>query len=145
LAGGGGGSVPRCARIARGFVYLAVVLDWLSRRVLSWRVSITMEAAFCVETLEDTLALCFAPALPGQTLHLINAGKLFRQPRHLSIVSGLPPLGCLDPHALHLQENGALAIRAGGMRPFEALFRVLAILFGRRHDTSPNWSSPSTA
>jgi putative transposase len=31
--------------MARGFVYLAVVLDWFSRRVLSWRVSITMEAA----------------------------------------------------------------------------------------------------
>jgi putative transposase len=40
----------------RGYVYLAVVLDWFSRRVLSWRVSITMEAAFCVETLEDALA-----------------------------------------------------------------------------------------
>ena len=41
--------------MARGFVYLAVVLDWFSRRVLSWRVSITMEAAFCVETLEDAM------------------------------------------------------------------------------------------
>jgi putative transposase len=40
----------------RGFVYLAVVLDWFSRRVLSWSVSITMEAAFCVETLEDALS-----------------------------------------------------------------------------------------
>ena len=40
----------------RGFVYLAVVLDWFSRRVLSWGVSITMEAAFCVETIEDALA-----------------------------------------------------------------------------------------
>jgi putative transposase len=40
----------------RGFVYLAAVLDWFSRRVLSWSVSITMEAAFCVETLEDALA-----------------------------------------------------------------------------------------
>ena len=37
--------------MARGFVYLAVVLDWFSRRVLSWRLSITMEAAFCVEHL----------------------------------------------------------------------------------------------
>ncbi len=35
--------------MARGFVYLAVVLDWATRRVLSWRLSITMEAAFCVE------------------------------------------------------------------------------------------------
>jgi len=43
-------------QMARGFVYLAVVLDWFSRRVLSWRVSITMEAAFCVETLEEALA-----------------------------------------------------------------------------------------
>jgi putative transposase len=38
------------------FVYLAVVLDWATRRVLSWRLSITMETAFCVETLEDALA-----------------------------------------------------------------------------------------
>jgi putative transposase len=42
--------------MAKGFVYLAVVLDWFSRRVLSWRVSITMEASFCVETLEEALA-----------------------------------------------------------------------------------------
>jgi len=42
--------------MARGFVYLAVVLDWFSRRVLAWRLSITMEAAFCVATLEDALA-----------------------------------------------------------------------------------------
>ena len=42
--------------MARGFVYLAVVLDWFSRRVLSWRLSITMEAAFCVAALEDALA-----------------------------------------------------------------------------------------
>jgi putative transposase len=42
--------------MAKGFVYLAVVLDWFSRRVLSWRVSITMEASFCVETLAEALA-----------------------------------------------------------------------------------------
>jgi len=42
--------------MARGFVYLAAVVDVFSRRVLSHRVSITMEAAFCVETLENALA-----------------------------------------------------------------------------------------
>ncbi len=42
--------------MARGFVYLAVVLDWFSRRVLSWRLSITMDAAFCIETLEEAMA-----------------------------------------------------------------------------------------
>jgi putative transposase len=42
--------------MARGFVYLACVLDWWSRRVLSWRVSITMEVDFCLEAVEEALA-----------------------------------------------------------------------------------------
>ena len=42
--------------MARGFVYLAAVVDWFSRRVLSWRVSISMEADFCIEALEEALA-----------------------------------------------------------------------------------------
>jgi putative transposase len=42
--------------MAKGFVYLTVVLDWFSRRVLSWRLSITMEASFCVAALEEALA-----------------------------------------------------------------------------------------
>ena len=42
--------------MARGFVYLAAVVDWFTRRVLSHRVSITMEADFCVEALEEALA-----------------------------------------------------------------------------------------
>jgi transposase InsO family protein len=44
----------------RGNVYLTVVLDWFSRRVLSWRVSITMGAIYCVETLEDALVYGWA-------------------------------------------------------------------------------------
>jgi putative transposase len=42
--------------MASGFVYLAVVLDWFSRRVLAWRVSITLEVDFCVEAVEEALA-----------------------------------------------------------------------------------------
>jgi putative transposase len=42
--------------MARGFVYLAAVIDWFSRRVLAWRLSITMEAGFCVEAVEEALA-----------------------------------------------------------------------------------------
>ena len=49
--------------MARGFVYLAAVLDWASRRVLSWRLSITMEAAFCVEALEEALAKYSKPEI----------------------------------------------------------------------------------
>ena len=43
--------------MARGFVYLAAVVDWFSRRVLSWRLSITLEADFCIEAVEEALAL----------------------------------------------------------------------------------------
>lgn len=42
--------------MARGFVYLAAVVDWFSRRVLSWRLSITLETAFCIEAVEEALA-----------------------------------------------------------------------------------------
>ncbi len=42
--------------LARGFVYLAAVVDWFSRRVLAWRVSITLEADFCIEVVEEALA-----------------------------------------------------------------------------------------
>ena len=42
--------------MARGFVYLCAVMDWCARRILAWRLSNTMEAEFCVETLEDALA-----------------------------------------------------------------------------------------
>jgi transposase-like protein len=42
--------------MARGFVYLVAIVDWFSRKVLAWRVSITMEADFCLEALEEALA-----------------------------------------------------------------------------------------
>jgi len=41
--------------MARGFVYLAAVMDWYSRRVLAWRVSITMDTDFCVAAVEEAI------------------------------------------------------------------------------------------
>ena len=41
--------------MATGFVYLVAVMDWFSRRVLAWRVSITMETDFCVAALRDAM------------------------------------------------------------------------------------------
>ena len=49
--------------MARGFVYLCAVVDWFSRRVLSWRLSITMEAEFCIEALEKALAYFGKPEI----------------------------------------------------------------------------------
>ena len=44
-------------RLAHGFVYLVAILHWYSRRVLAWRISNSMEAAFCVDSLGSTLRL----------------------------------------------------------------------------------------
>jgi putative transposase len=49
--------------MAKGFVYLVAVMDWFSRRVLSWRLSITMEADFCVEALREATELHGQPEI----------------------------------------------------------------------------------
>ena len=49
--------------MARGFVYLAAVVDWFSRRVLSWRVSISLDTSFCIEAVEEALARHGKPAI----------------------------------------------------------------------------------
>ena len=49
--------------MARGFVYLAAVVDWFSRRVLAWRLSISMDASFCIEAVEEALARHGKPSI----------------------------------------------------------------------------------
>jgi putative transposase len=39
----------------RGFHYLVAIMDWSTRKVLSWRLSNTMDAEFCIEALEEAL------------------------------------------------------------------------------------------
>ena len=41
--------------MAKGFVYLVAIMDWYSRRVLSWRVSTTMDSSFCIDALEEAI------------------------------------------------------------------------------------------
>ena len=49
--------------MARGFVYLIAIVDWFSRRVLTWRLSITLETDFCIEALEEALTRFGAPEI----------------------------------------------------------------------------------
>ncbi len=49
--------------MARGFVYLVAIVDWFTRRVLAWRVSISIDVAFCIEALEEALARYGKPAI----------------------------------------------------------------------------------
>ena len=49
--------------MARGFVYLVAVVDWFTRRVLSWKVSITMDVHFCLEAVEEAMAQYGTPEI----------------------------------------------------------------------------------
>ena len=50
-------------RLARGFVYLAAVIDWYSRKVLAWRLSNTLDGGFCVDCLEQSLRTYGTPEI----------------------------------------------------------------------------------
>ena len=41
--------------MSRGFMYLVAVMDWHNRKILSWRMSNTLESEFCIEALEEAL------------------------------------------------------------------------------------------
>ena len=49
--------------MAKGFIYLVAIIDWYSRKVLSWRLSNTMDADFCVEALQDALSCYGQPEI----------------------------------------------------------------------------------
>src|SRR6516225_788420 len=49
--------------MARGFVYLAAVMDWFARRILAWRLSNTMGVSFCIDAVEDALAKYGCPQI----------------------------------------------------------------------------------
>ena len=49
--------------MARGFLYLVAIIDWYSRKVLSWRLSISMDSAFCLEALHEAVQTYGAPEI----------------------------------------------------------------------------------
>jgi putative transposase len=49
--------------VKNGFLYLVVIMDWATRKVLTWRLSNTLDASFCVEALEDAIAKYGTPEI----------------------------------------------------------------------------------
>ncbi len=49
--------------MSKGFCYLTAFIDWYSRFVLSWRLSITLETAFCLEAAEEAVSMFGAPVI----------------------------------------------------------------------------------
>ena len=67
-----------CMPMARGFVYLAAVVDWFSRRVLAWRVSISLHTTFCIEAVERKADRRRRPRKPPNT----RAPRQASDPQH---------------------------------------------------------------
>ena len=67
----------------RGFLYLVAVMDWSTRKVLSWRVSNTMDVEFCIEALEEALARFGAPEIFNS-----DQGSQFTSPRFTGVLRG---------------------------------------------------------
>jgi len=64
-------------RLAHGFVYLAAIIDWYTRKVLAWEVSVTMEEDFCVSVLERALRLYPKPEIFNTDQGAQFTGKAF--------------------------------------------------------------------
>jgi putative transposase len=65
----------------RGFLYLVAVMDWATRKVLSWRLSNTMEADFCIEALQDALVRFGRPEIFNT-----DQGSQFTSPRFTQVL-----------------------------------------------------------
>ncbi len=66
----------------RGFLYLVAVMDWASRRVLSWRLSNTMDVEFCIDALEDAMARFGRPEIVNT-----DQGSQFTSPRFIRLLT----------------------------------------------------------
>ena len=92
--------------MALGFVYLAAVVDWFTRRVISWRLSITMETNFCIEALEEALSRNEKPEIFNT-----DQGSQFRGPQRQVFVVGVEFTseaftGLLKKHGIRISMDG---------------------------------------
>jgi len=78
--------------MARGFCYLVAIMDWASRKVLAWRLSNTLDAAFCVEALKEAVARYGIPGIFNR-----DQGSQFTSDRFIEI---------LEKHSIDISMDG---------------------------------------
>ena len=76
----------------RGFIYLVAIMDWHSRKVLSWRLSNTLDTAFCVSALEEAISIYGCPEIFNT-----DQGSQF---------TSLNFTGCLESHNIQISMDG---------------------------------------
>nr|WP_187292513.1 DDE-type integrase/transposase/recombinase [Octadecabacter antarcticus] len=57
--------------VKNGFLYLVAIMDWATRKVLTWRLSNTLDASFCVEALEEAIARYGKPEIMNTDSHIM--------------------------------------------------------------------------
>ena len=97
--------------MARGFIYLAAVLDWFTRRVLSWRVSITLEADFCIEAVEEALTRYGKPEIFNT-----DQGSQFTSTEFIKVLASREIKISMDGKARRTLEGAGLLKLAGKHR-----------------------------
>src|SRR6516162_9157630 len=88
--------------MAKGFVYLVVIMDWVSRAVLAWRLSNTLDADFCVEALEEALARYSRPEIFNT-----DQGSQFTSDDFTGILKRHGVTISMDGKSLPLRKQGA--------------------------------------
>jgi putative transposase len=78
--------------MALGFMYLVAIMDWHSRKVLSWRVSNTLDSHFCVEALEEAIVRYGTPAIFNTDQGVQFTSEAFT--------------GCLKQHGIQISMDG---------------------------------------
>ena len=73
----------------RGFLYLVAVMDWATRKVLSWRVSNTLDVEFCLQALEEALARFGRPEIFNT-----DQGSQFTSPRFTGVLQRRAAAAC---------------------------------------------------
>jgi len=105
----------------RGFLHLVAIMDWASRKVLSWRLSNTMDAGFCVAGLEEALARFGKPEIFNT-----DQGSQFTSFAFTSVLRDAEVRISMDGRGAvdHLLQHPASALGPGRANPVEAYRRI---------------------
>ena len=57
--------------VRRGFLYLVAIMDWVTRKVLAWRLSNTLDASFCVDALNEAITKYGKPEIMNTDSHMM--------------------------------------------------------------------------
>ncbi len=127
-------------RLPRGFVYLVAIIDWYSPKVLSWRLSNTMDAAFCVDALEEALRLHGKPEIFNN-----DQGSQFTSKAFTDVLkdAGIASAWTAEELALGAGAHGSLHPRLGLPKGRETLLLVAGSSNGipkaRANSPFPTW------